>query len=250
MAPGRPRTDRAAHGARRAGRRRRHRRSGGSLERCGRAAAGRSIVPGFQITETFGDADAEAFYTAIGAVPEFSIDLAREALAASKTPDGFTVDLPVDTAQPWMSPLAQHLAANAEQIGITVNVVPVSSADWGTGLSDPEGSPLQLVALAGLSTWAGELPPVTLGSAAFFGPARYGSEEIDALVTEVAEVATVDDLRQPLEDLLTMTIADLPYLPLFDEQVATATSDDFVWDGGYTYYALSQAWPLQLGGAG
>ena len=64
------------------------------------------------------------------------------------------------------------------------------------------------------------------------------------------QAATVDQLRQPLQDLLKGATADLPYLPLFDEQVATAISNKFVWEGGYSYYALSQAWPLQLGGAG
>mgnify|MGYP003332901724 CR=1 FL=1 len=66
----------------------------------------------------------------------------------------------------------------------------------------------------------------------------------------MASAGTVDALRTPLQDLLTKVTADLPYLPLFDEQVATALSKKFVWEGGYSYYALSQAWPLQLGGAG
>ena len=62
--------------------------------------------------------------------------------------------------------------------------------------------------------------------------------------------ATLDDLMPPLTDALQMTTDDLPYLPLFDEQVATALSNKFVWEGGYSYWALGQAWPLQLGGAG
>ena len=189
-------------------------------------------------------------YEAIGALPEFSIDKAKEALAKSATPDGFTLDLAVDTSQPWMSPLAQHLAENAKQVGITINVKQVSAADWGAGLFDPAGSPLQLVALGAPTTWAGELPPVLFGSAAPFPIAGYGDETIDGLAAEVAQATTVDQLRQPLQDLLSKATADLPYLPLFDEQVATAISNKFVWEGGYSYNAISQAWPLQLGGAG
>jgi peptide/nickel transport system substrate-binding protein len=202
------------------------------------------------MTATFGDDGAKKMYEAIGALPEFSIDKAKEALAKSATPDGFTLDLAVDTSQPWMSPLAQHLAENAKQVGITINVKQVSAADWGAGLLDPAGSPLQLVALGAATPWAGELPPVILGTTAGFPLAGYGDEAIDGLVGQVAQAATVDQLRQPLQDLLKGATADLPYLPLFDEQVATAIANKFVWEGGYAYYALSQAWPLQLGGAG
>ncbi len=215
-----------------------------------RATVAQSIVPAIQMTATYGDDGAKKMYEAIGALPEFSIDKAKEALAKSATPDGFTLDLAVDTSQPWMSPLAQHLAENAKQVGITINVKQVSAADWGAGLFDPAGSPLQLVALGAPTTWAGELPPVLFGSAAPFPIAGYGDETIDGLAAEVAQATTVDQLRQPLQDLLSKATADLPYLPLFDEQVATAISNKFVWEGGYSYNAISQAWPLQLGGAG
>ena len=54
----------------------------------------------------------------------------------------------------------------------------------------------------------------------------------------------------PLTTLLTSIGTDLPYLPLFDEQTAVAISNDFAWEGGYSYWALGQAWTLQLGAAG
>jgi peptide/nickel transport system substrate-binding protein len=215
-----------------------------------RATVAQSIVPAIQMPSTFGTDGATSLYKAIGTLPDFSIDKAKEALAKSATPDGFSVDLAVDTSQPWMSPLAQHLAENAKKVGITINVKQVSAADWGAGLMDPAGSPLQLVALGAATPWAGELPPVVLGSKAVFPLAAYGGDDVDALADSVASAGTVDALRTPLQDLLTKVTADLPYLPLFDEQVATALSKKFVWEGGYSYYALSQAWPLQLGGAG
>lgn len=215
-----------------------------------RATVAPSIIPGIQMTSTFGVDGAADIYAVVPAVPEFSIDKAREALAKSASPDGFTVELAVDTSQPWMSPLAQHLAENAAEIGITIDVQQVSAADWGAGLMDPAASPLQLVAFGAPTPWAGGLVPVLLGSTAGFGVARYGSEDVDALVGTIAGATTVDELRQPLTDLLARINVDLPYIPLFDEQVAVALSNDFVWDGGYSYYALAQAWPLQVGGAG
>jgi peptide/nickel transport system substrate-binding protein len=216
----------------------------------GRATVASTTVPATQMTSSYGADGAAAIYADVTSVPEFSIDEAKAALGASGHPDGFTVDLPVDTTQPWMSPLAQNLAENATQLGITVNVVPVSAADWVAGLTDPTASPLQLLALGAGTPWPGELPPVIVGANAGFNVARYSGTEIDALVGEVALAGTLDELKAPLTELLVMMGDDLPYVPLFDEQTAVAISNDFVWEGGYSYWALGQAWSLSLGAAG
>jgi peptide/nickel transport system substrate-binding protein len=212
-----------------------------------RATSAYTIVPATQFESSLGADGAAALYEELPAVPEFSIDLAREALAASASPDGFEVDLPVDTTQPWMSPLAQSLAENASEIGITVNVVPVSSADWIDGLFE---GPLQLLALGAGTPWPAEIPIVVVGTDAGFNLSRYAGEEVDPLVADVAAATTLDELMPPLTELLTLVGNDVPYIPLFDEQVAVAISNDFVWEGGFSYWALAQPWPLQLGGAG
>jgi peptide/nickel transport system substrate-binding protein len=215
-----------------------------------RATTAFTIVPAIQFSSSLGDDGAKQLYDGLTPFPEFSIDKAKEALAKSASPDGFSVDLAVDTTQPWMSPLAQNLAENAKQVGITVNVKQVSAADWGAGLSDPNASPLQLVALGAGTAWPNELPSFMLGTNGGFNIAKYGNPEIDALMDKANAAATLDELMPPLTDALQMTTDDLPYLPLFDEQVATSLSNKFVWEGGYSYWALGQAWPLQVGGAG
>jgi peptide/nickel transport system substrate-binding protein len=216
----------------------------------GRASTAFTIVPAIQFTSSLGDDGAKQFYGDLTPFPEFSIDKAKEALAKSASPDGFTVDLPVDTTQPWMSPLAQNLAENAKQLGITINVKQVSSADWGAGLTDPSASPLQLVALGAGTSWPNELTGIMFGTNGGFNTARYGNAALDALMDKANAASTLDDLMPPLTDALKMASDDLPYLPLFDEQVAIAISDEFVWEGGYSYWSLGQAWPLRLGGAG
>ena len=214
----------------------------------GRATVANSIVPAIQMESTFG-ADAATIESALPAIPEYSIDKAREALAKSATPNGFSVELPVDTTQPWMSPLAQNLAETAKQIGITITVKPVPSADWAAGLLDPAASPLQLLSFAGATTWAGEFPPVMVGKEAPINVARYSTPEADPLVGAVAAATTPAELKQPLQDLLTNTNTNLPYVPLFTEDVATAMSNGFVWDGGYSYFAIGQPWPMKISGA-
>ncbi len=216
----------------------------------GRATTAFTVVPATQVTSSLGDDGAAALYGGLPAVPGFSIDDAKAALAESATPDGFEVDLPVDTSQPWMSPLAQSLAQNAAEIGITINVQAVAPADWIAGLTSGDGGPLQLLALGAGTTWPGEVPPLITGTTAPFNVAKYLSPEIDATIGEVVAAATLDELMPPLTSLLTSIGTDLPYLPLFDEQTAVAISNDFAWEGGYSYWAIGQAWTLQLGAAG
>jgi peptide/nickel transport system substrate-binding protein len=215
-----------------------------------RATTAFTVVPAIQFSAALGAEGAKKLYDGLTPFPEFSVDKAKEALAKSASPDGFSIDLAVDTSQPWMSPLAQNLAENAKKVGITVNVKQVSAADWGAGLLDPAGSPLQLVALAGGTTWPNELTSVLLGTNAGFPLAHYANAEIDALMEKTGAATTIDELMPPLTDALKMASDDLPYLPLFDEQVATALSNKFVWEGGYSYWALAQSWTMQLGGAG
>jgi len=214
----------------------------------GRATVATSIVPEVQMTATF-PSDAAAINAALPAVPEFSVDSAKAALAKSASPNGFSVDLPVDTTQPWMSPLAQNLAQTAQQIGITINVKPVSAADWGAGLMDPAASPLQLLSLGGPTTWAGELPPIIVGEMAPFNVAKYATPEANELAGAVAVATTPADLKQPLTDLLSNVNQNLPYVPLFNEQVAVAIGNGLAWDGGYSYFAIGQAWPMKISGA-
>jgi peptide/nickel transport system substrate-binding protein len=216
----------------------------------GRATTAFTVVPATQLASALGEAGAKAFYAGLPAVPKFSVDEAKKSLAKSATPTGFAVDLPVDTTQPWMSPLGQSIAENAAKIGITVTVKPVSAADWVAGLTDPAGSPLQLLALGAGTPWPGEIPPVIIGSKAGFNPAKYAGDAVDALITKTGGATTLAELTPPLTELLTKVGTDLPYLPLYDEQTAIAVSKKFVWEGGYSYWALGQAWTLQLGAAG
>lgn len=214
----------------------------------GRAVAATSLVPEVQISTTFQD-EASAVTAAFAPIPEFSIEKAKEALAASASPDGFTVDLAADTTQPWMSPLAQNLAETAKQIGITINVKQVSAADWAAGLFDPAASPLQLLSVAAPTTWAGELPPVMVGETAPFNIAKYATPEANELAGAIAASTTSAELKEPLIALMSNVNTNAPYVPLFNEQVAVAIGNTLVWDGGYSYFAPGQTWPMNISGA-
>ena len=207
----------------------------------GKATVAKSIVPSIQISSTINDeSKTEQFYTGLPAVPSFDIAKAKEFLAKSSVPGGFIVDLPVDTTQPWMSPYAQNLAQNAAQIGITINVKNVSTAEWGAGVGDPEASPLQLVALGVGTPSPSEVPSLILG---IFNPSGFTTPELTTQIDALSAAASPADSIRLLTPVLTTANRELPYLPLYDEQVAMALGTDYIWVGPYSYWSVVQTWP-------
>ena len=210
----------------------------------GRATVAKSIVPAIQISSTVNDqAKEDAFYAGLPAIPSFDIAKAKEFLAKSSVPEGFTVDLPVDPSQPWMSLYAQNLAQNAKEVGITINVKNVSSADWGAGLTDPNASPLQLIALGAGTPSPSELPPVLLG---FLNVSQYSTPELTTQVDALAAAPNAAETIPLLTPVLTTINSQLNYLPLYDEQTPLALGKAYVWQDGYSYWAFSQTWAQSI----
>jgi peptide/nickel transport system substrate-binding protein len=207
----------------------------------GRATVAKSVVPAIQISATINDQGKEGeFYASLPAIPSFDIAKAKEFLAKSSVPEGFTVDLPIDPSQPWMSPYAQNLAQNAKQVGITINVKNVSAAEWGSGLTDPEASPLQLLALGAGTPSPSELPPVILGT--IFNPSGFTTPELTTQLTALAAAPTAAETIPLLTPVLTTANSQLPYVPLYDEQTPLALGKAYVWQNGYSYWAIGQTW--------
>ncbi|MFJ7217802.1 ABC transporter substrate-binding protein [Amycolatopsis sp. NPDC098790] len=211
-----------------------------------RAKLSTSIVPAGQLEARLGAAGAKSVLDKLPKVPAFDVAAAKAALAASGHPGGFTATVNVDKSQPWMLPLAQNLAENAKQLGITITPNAVSSATWATGLSAKDRGPLQLVALGATSPDIAVLPGLILGDGGSNVSQLTSPELVDQLATlrgttDPAKVAAA------VEPVLAAPLSSLAYLPLFDEQAAFALNKDLVWaDGGYSTWSLGQVWPLSI----
>jgi peptide/nickel transport system substrate-binding protein len=212
----------------------------------GRAKVASTIVPDTQIVSSYGAKGAAALYARLPKIPAFNIEAAKATLAKSQYPNGFKVDLKVDTTQPWMLPLAQNLAANAKKVGITITPKPVSAADWVAEVSDSsKAGPLQLLALGAGTPNPAQLPPIILGKGPFNVP-QYTSPTLEKQIAALVAAPTPRAGLPLLRKILTAVNRDLPYIPLYDEQTALALATGLTWQGGYSYWALGQVWPLSL----
>jgi peptide/nickel transport system substrate-binding protein len=215
-----------------------------------RATVASTIVPNTQIVSNLGEDGAAAMYAELPAIPAFDIEAAKATLAQSKSPDGFEVDLIVDTTQPWMLPLAENLAANAKQIGITITPKPVGAADWVAEVSDPANAgPLQLLALGAGTPNPSEVPSLILGTGPY-NLAQYTSPELEKQLADLVAAPSAEAGLPILREIMGPVNGDLPYIPLYDEQTALGLGNSLVWEGGYSNWALAQMWPLSLRAAG
>lgn len=172
-----------------------------------------------------GGIEEQAAKDQLGSIPQwdFNLDKAKEALAASSQPGGFTTEMVVPSTGPHLVKAAQSLAQNLAELGITLNVreVPIEeylasidvNADYGVGfmwffstLGDP-----------------GELANFVLGPGNLTG---YENPEVQELIVKSngeADFAARIDLLVQAE---TIQAKDAIHVPLWWGQSATAFKND------------------------
>lgn len=184
-----------------------------------------------QIESVTGDAESAAAKLNVFEL-EYSLDKAKEELALSKVPNGFSCKVGVSSSAPQISQAFQALAATVKDLGITIEVeeMPVEqwydtigSADWGLAYMwyfNATGDPAELI------TW-------------FFGegnPASYTNEEMASIMAQQKEETDPAKRVDLIAQAQQIALADLPYVPLWWGEAATAidakyTIEDF---GSYT----------------
>lgn len=182
--------------------------------------------------------------TALKAIYDLPYDMtkAKEELALSKVPEGFTTKVGVSSSAPQVSQMFQVLAAAVKEIGITIEVeeMPVEqwygtigSPDWGLAYMwyfNATGDPAELIG------W-------------FFGegnPASYSNEAVTALMdSQRGETDPAKRVEQIIE-AQKLALADLPYVPLWWGQAATAINSAYTIEDFGPYTLLSPWTPRIL----
>jgi peptide/nickel transport system substrate-binding protein len=167
---------------------------------------------------------------------------AKEELALSKVPEGFTTKVGVSSSAPQVSQMFQVLAEAVKEIGITIEVeeMPVEqwygtigSPDWGLAYMwyfNATGDPAELIG------W-------------FFGegnPASYTNEAVTALMDSQRAEADPAKRAEQIIEAQKLALADLPYVPLWWGQAATAINSAYTIEDFGAYTLLSPWTPRIL----
>jgi peptide/nickel transport system substrate-binding protein len=175
----------------------------------------------------------------LAAVPQYAYDLdkARQELAQSSVPHGFTATISYPSTGPHLGTAALALAADLKKIGITLNVKERAIEQW---LAELNTSPaLSYMWYFNTTGDPGELASWFLSSG---NPAKYANKQVGDLV---AKSGTEPDLAKRAALLIeaqTAQAADVAYAPLWWGQAATAMSEA-IGVKDYSSYTLLNAWP-------
>lgn len=166
-------------------------------------------------------------YDAIPALA-FDLDAARAELARSSAKGGFTTELHYPNSGPQLGKAALALASSLKKIGITLNVKEITLEQWVAELGSGK-QPLQFLWYFPVTGDPAELADPYLNAAATATDiAHYDNSTVNTAL-DTAKSATDKDVRaRELMKAVQTAGTDLPYLPLWWAQTASAFSKEFV----------------------
>lgn len=191
----------------------------------------------------------EEVQDALDSLPSYPHDLekAKEEMAKSKVPDGFTYEFLTTSAT---AAVAQVIAAQLKEIGIDLAINSVGSAEFSSRLVGPPGQrPLTFIETGACSpdpSWddlfLGTLPdgetPKTLNFA------NYTPPEIDELQHEGLTTLDPKKRLKIYTKILDHVRTDVPYVPLYAEGATYASKEYDLVDFGSFW--VNQPWALNL----
>ncbi|MGW2652293.1 ABC transporter substrate-binding protein [Streptomyces sp. NPDC001478] len=173
---------------------------------------------------------AEEVRSGYDAIPslDFDLDAARAELAKSSVKDGFTTELHYPNSGPQLGKAALALAASLKKIGITLKVKEITLEQWVAELGSGK-QPLQFLWYFPVTGDPAELADPYLNAAATATDiAHYDNSTVNTAL-DTAKSATDKNVRaKELMKAVQTAGADLPYLPLWWAQTASALSKRYV----------------------
>lgn len=214
----------------------------------GRADLAVSTVSTTQLAALAGEQKATELNTSM---PEFPFDLekAKAELAQSAHPNGFTVEVPYTTTQAWARLTLENLAQNLAQIGITLVPKAMPDQQWVANLFAHQNLGMQIMRAAGGTPDPAEMLPMMFSAASAapngFNTANFTTPELEAKLVELGETSDPAARTERVAEIMRLAAAELPYVPLFEEQLSIAVRNELVIDPEPSTW-LGGGWASQL----
>jgi peptide/nickel transport system substrate-binding protein len=187
--------------------------------------------------EQWGDVAPQSYvqklYKAFPSYP-FSLAKAKAELAKSNYPNGFTASLPYPDSQQTLGKAALSLAANLKQIGVTLNVEQVTTDAWFTALFAHKNLGAQII------SWGVDYPDPAdalhfiydsqYATANAFNTADYKNPQMDKLLQIQQNSVNAKVRADAIANALKLTARDVPYIPIWYQQVAMALKSKYSYD--------------------
>jgi peptide/nickel transport system substrate-binding protein len=195
----------------------------------GNAELAPTLVPESVTARNADAAAVAAGYQKLGAGLAYDLKAARDALAHSSRPSGFTVEVPVQSSDPNQSLIVQTIGQDLAKIGIKVTVTAQDDATFLDAVYAKHSTPGMIV-----DSWTGSSPdpvnmprnllmPGSLGNIA-----QYKNPAVTDLLDRYQSMSPTDPKRtEVLLKALSTAQQDVPYVPLLFPKVFCLMRDDF-----------------------
>ena len=180
----------------------------------------------------------------------FSIAKAKAELAKSAHPNGVTADF--DFFSYGAIPnVAQVVAAQLRKVGITLNINPLTGAQWGALILGPARDKIgvQLTTPGSYTLDPSYVPGFLLGSknarAGHFNMANYGPPALDTLIASGLETTNPAKRLAIYGQILKKLAVDVPYIGICNAASSLAIANTFAWPTFSAAYYI-RPWALEV----
>ncbi len=208
-----------------------------------------SVIPQGQWSDVASEAEVAAIYKAIPQYP-YSIEKAKEELAKSAFPNGFSAELPYNNAFPEIGRALVSLSQSLKQIGVDLKVKAQTESAWIAPILAHKNLGIQAFWFGpdynDPSDFMGTIYPSAAAVENAFNTANYKNPTVDRLLKEQTTATDKKKRAKILGEIVKIAGEELPYMPLWWEGPALAASTKYVFNGFSPLYYY-QAWLKYLG---
>lgn len=208
-----------------------------------------SPIPQGQWSDVASESETAAIYKAIPQYP-YSIAKAKEELAKSAFPNGFSADLPYNNAFPEIGKALVSLSQSMKQIGVNLKVKALPESAWIAAILKHENLGVQTFWFGpdynDPSDFMGTIYPSAAAVENAFNTANFKNPKVDQLLKEQTQAPNKKARAKMLGEIVKISGEELPYVPLWWEGPSLAASTKYVFNGFSPLYYY-QAWLKYLG---
>jgi len=193
----------------------------------------------------------DKIFDQFGKDQRLDLQKAKAELAKAKVPNNFSFEVIYPSARAELGGAALHLAENLKQLGITMNVKEVTQLQHSKLVVGTPKDQLDFMVARISDDWPDPqqyLFNQMASSQAVVGSlnsASYSNPQVDDLFKQASATSDAQRRAAILTQVLKFQDEDLPYIPFWEQDIISASSDKVTWDGFNTWYNQT-AWLTSL----
>jgi peptide/nickel transport system substrate-binding protein len=215
----------------------------------GQAEVAKAMVPPAMWGDVASQEEVAKLYATIPQYP-FDIEKAKEELAKSSFPNGFSETVKYINSVPTIGHALVSFSQALKQIGIDLTVKPVPVAEWAADLTGHKNLGVQGLLSQPSYCEPAEYPlnffPSKNAVENAYNVANLKNPKIDQLLQEQAETTDNKERTRMIGEALTINAEECAYVPLWWEGPTLSIADDLGYNGFNALY-FTQPWLSSVG---